>query len=101
MENNYEIRKFLLGCGISANMTGFHTILEAIELIKEKPDLKFVEIYQKIYEKGGYNSKSYIDRSIRVLIDSSNKIKAIYGTRPTTKQFLYDLIYNLDILKEK
>lgn len=98
---NINLRKLLIKIGISANVKGFHYILEAINILKEqKIHINITEIYKMISKKYD-NTPSAIERAIRHAIDKSynenDMLKKIYLVKPDNSVLLYDLIFNFDI----
>lgn len=98
---NMELRKVLIKIGIASNVKGFHYILEAINIIQNRPThTKITYIYQTIGEKFN-DTSSRTERAIRHAIEKSYKengiLKKIYSTKPDNLVLIYDLIYNFDI----
>lgn len=101
-----EIRKILLKMGISANLKGYHYILEAVEIIREQTEKKnILEIYQQVCEKCQSKSAQAVERAIRHSIEVAwNKqtmISKIYNKKPVNSALLYDLVYNFDIFESQ
>ena len=102
MENK-ELRKFLLKIGISSNIQGYHYIISAVNFIsKQKIHTNTTTIYEiigKEYEK----KSSAVERGIRHAIQQSYKkhqiLNGIYQGIPDNSVFLYDLVFNFDILQ--
>lgn len=105
-ENKNEIfllKTILFKLGISANLKGYNYILKAVEILKKEENIKIMTLYKII----GNNKETLtsVERAIRNSINITyyqNKIfQKIYEKKPTNKQFLYDLTYNIDVLKKE
>lgn len=99
-----ELRKFLLRIGISSNIQGYHYILDAINFIsKQKIHTNITTVYEFICKKHE-TTPSAVERSIRHAIQQSYKkiptLNLIYHVIPDNSVFLYDLVFNFDILLE-
>lgn len=100
---NIEIRKLLLNIGISSNIQGYHYIIRAVEIIKKQKihtnTTTIYEIVSKEYE----TTPSAVERGIRHAIQKSYKkcqtLNEIYQGIPDNSVFLYDLVFNFDILQ--
>lgn len=103
--NNLKLRKFLIKIGISANLQGHFYILDAVELISSQQiHTSLTTVYEVLSEK--YDKRPCrIERGIRHAITQSykkyNTLKAIYDTIPDNSMFLYDLVFNFDVLSEE
>ena len=103
MKKNVELRKVLLNLGISSNMQAYHYVLEAINILsKQQIHTNITFIYETLAKKF-YSSKYSVERTIRYAIIKSSKekdiLKKIYGRVPENSVFLYDLYFNLDVIK--
>ena len=101
-----EIREILLKMGISANLKGYHYILEAVEIIRKQTEKNnILVIYQQVCEKRKSKSAQSVERAIRHSIEVSwNKqtmIRKIYSKKPVNSALLYDLVYNFDIFESQ
>lgn len=103
--NNKKIRKFLLNIGISANLKAYFYILDSVDILsKQKIHTNVTTLYEIIGKKHNKN-KCAVERAIRHSITQSygkrNILKKIYGCVPDNSVFLYDLVFNFDILEEE
>ena len=103
MSNDMELRKLLLKLGISSNMQGYFGILIAVNLIqKQKMHVSMGTIYKTI-SKELNKSEHQAERTIRYAVDRAYKLgtlQNIYPKVPDNSVFLYDLVFNFDIIKE-
>lgn len=104
--NEKEVRKYLLKIGIKSDALGFHYILDAVRILqKQQIHTNMATVYEMIMKKykldGHY---SQIERSIRhskiLAYKNGTVLKEIYDAIPNNKTFLYDIVFNFDILKE-
>lgn len=92
---------------IYSNLQGYHYILKAVDILKrQKTHTKITAIYKMIYKKiENSTSPSAVERAIRHAITSSYKknenFKKLYPKAPSNSEFLYDLIFNIDIFKQE
>ena len=102
--DDYRIRRVLLKLGISSNLKGYKYILTILPILQENK-ITMGKAYKEIYKKEQAKSVSDVERGIRYSIEKSYKtrklLKNIYGRQPKVKEFLYDLIYNIDIFEEE
>lgn len=106
MEEDIRIRKILIKIGISSHLQGYHYILEAIKILKkQKIHTNMTTIYEMIYKKADATSKCAVERAIRHSIEQAYKkgkvINKIYGEIPDNIAFLYDLVFNIDVIEEE
>lgn len=105
IEENIKLRKIMIRLAITSNLQGYHYILKAVEILKQqKIETKMTKIYEIIAKE--YNStKSAVERAIRHSIQRStrknNILKDIYGEIPDNSTFLYDLVFNFDIIQKE
>lgn len=104
IKDEYRIRKVLLKLGISSNLRGYKYILIILPML-EKKDITMGKIYQNVYKTEEAKSPSDVERGVRYAIEKSFKtrklLEKIYGKQPTVTEFLYDLIYNIDVFEEE
>lgn len=106
-KQGFQLRLLLFKLGIYSNLQGYHYILKAVEILKkQKIHTKFTTIYEMIYKKTeNSTSPSAVERAIRHAITSSYKknesFKKLYPKAPSNSEFLYDLIFNIDIFKKE
>lgn len=102
-DNNKELRKLLLRLNISSYMNGFDYIIEAVELIKKQQiHTDIMTIYTQL-AKTNNTTYTAVERAIRHAIAKSYKtssLNSIYCKVPNNASFLYDLVFNFDIMKE-
>jgi hypothetical protein len=106
MKNNIRLRKALIKIGISSNVLGYHYILKAVEILKkQKIHTNIGTIYEMIYKENNAISKGAVERAIRNAIKTSYKrgqiLKRIYDIIPDNSVFLYDLVFNIDIIERE
>ena len=99
---NINLRMLLLKIGISSNIKGFHYIIDAVNFIKNQQiHTNMTTVYEKLAKKHNTNYCS-IERAIRHSIQKAYKnndiLKNIYGTIPDNSAFVFDLVFNFDIL---
>lgn len=105
-KQDFQLRLLLFKLGIYSNLQGYHYILKAVEILKkQKIHTKITTIYEMIYKKTENSiSPSAVERAIRHAITSSYKknenFKKLYPKAPSNSEFLYDLIFNIDIFKK-
>ena len=103
--NNYRTRKLLLNLGINSSMRGFKYILMILPMLETKNKITMGEIYHNVYKRKEAKSPFDVERGIRYAIEKSYKTKKIlnkiYGRTPKVTEFLYDLVYNIDIFEEE
>ena len=99
-----ELRKLLLKIGISANKQGFFYIIRAKEIINKQGIRTNLSTIYEMISKESDKSIYQIERAIRYSIQQSYKnneiLKEIYGKCPDNSVFLYDLVFNFDLLEE-
>lgn len=106
-KQGFQLRLLLFKLGIYSNLQGYHYILKAVEILKkQKIHTKITTIYEMIYKKTeNSTSPSAVERAIRHAITSSykknEKFKKLYPKVPSNSEFLYDLIFNIDIFKKE
>lgn len=106
-KNNFQLKLLLFKLGIYSNLQGYHYILKAVDILKsQKTHTKITAIYKMIYKKiENSTSPSAVERAIRHAITSSYKknenFKKLYPKVPSNSEFLYDLIFNIDIFKKE
>lgn len=106
-KQGFQLRLLLFKLGIYSNLQGYHYILKAVEILKkQKIHTKITTIYEMIYKKTENSiSPSAVERAIRHAITSSYKknenFKKLYPKAPSNSEFLYDLIFNIDIFKKE
>ena len=106
-KNNFQLKLLLFKLGIYSNLQGYHYILKAVDILKrQKTHTKITAIYKMIYKKiENSTSPSAVERAIRHAITSSYKknenFKKLYPKAPSNSEFLYDLIFNIDIFKKE
>lgn len=106
-KQGFQLRLLLFKLGIYSNLQGYHYILKAVEILKkQKIHTKITTIYEMIYKKTeNSTSPSAVERAIRHAITSSYKknesFKKLYPKAPSNSEFLYDLIFNIDIFKKE
>ena len=106
-KQGFQLRLLLFKLGIYSNLQGYHYILKAVEILKkQKIHTKITTIYEMIYKKiENSTSPSAVERAIRHAITSSYKknesFKKLYPKVPSNSEFLYDLIFNIDIFKKE
>lgn len=106
-KNNFQLKLLLFKLGIYSNLQGYHYILKAVDILKrQKTHTKITAIYNIIYKKiENSTSPSAVERAIRHAITSSYKknenFKKLYPKAPSNSEFLYDLIFNIDIFKKE
>lgn len=106
-KQDFQLRLLLFKLGIYSNLKGYHFILEAADILKrQKIHTKITTIYKMIYKKTeNFTSPSAVERAIRYAITSSYKknesFKKLYPKVPSNSEFLYDLIFNIDIFKKE
>lgn len=106
-KNNFQLKLLLFKLGIYSNLQGYHYILKAVDILKrQKTHTKITAIYKMIYKKiEDSTSPSAVERAIRHAITSSYKknenFKKLYPKAPSNSEFLYDLIFNIDIFKQE
>lgn len=106
-KNNFQLKLLLFKLGIYSNLQGYHYILKAVDILKkQKTHTKITAIYKIIYKKmENSTSPSAVERAIRHAITSSYKknenFKKLYPKAPSNSEFLYDLIFNIDIFKKE
>lgn len=106
-KQDFQLRLLLFKLGIYSNLQGYHYILKAVEILKkQKIHTKITTIYEMIYKKTENSiSPSAVERAIRHAITSSYKknenFKKLYPKAPSNSEFLYDLIFNIDIFKKE
>lgn len=106
-KQGFQLRLLLFKLGIYSNLQGYHYILKAVEILrKQKIHIKITTIYEMIYKKiENSTSPSAVERAIRHAITSSYKknesFKKLYPKTPSNSEFLYDLIFNIDIFKKE
>lgn len=106
-KQGFQLRLLLFKLGIYSNLQGYHYILKAVEILrKQKTHTKITTIYKMIYKKiENSTSPSAVERAIRHAITSSYKknesFKKLYPKVPSNSEFLYDLIFNIDIFKKE
>ena len=99
-----EIRKILLKCNITSNLQGYFYIIDAVNIIeKQKIHTNITTIYEMLGKK--YEKRpSQVERAIRTAIQKSYKkvniLDKIYKKIPGNSVFIYDLVFNFDIIKE-
>lgn len=104
-QNDYMIRKILIGLGISSNLLGFNYILESVKIVKKQQiHTNIVTIYEML-SKLVDNNKANIERSIRHAIIYAHKknklMQKIYINKPMNSSFIYDLAFNIDIFQKE
>ena len=102
MENK-DLRKLLFKIEITANMQGYHFILEAVEIIKSnKTKIKMMKLYEMI-GKNNKKSSCAVERAIRHSIEEAYKksdiLQNMYINQPTVSEFIYDLVFNFDLFE--
>lgn len=106
-KQGFQLRLLLFKLGIYSNSQGYHYILKAVDILKkQKIQTKITAIYKMIYkETENSTSPSAVERAIRRAITSSYKkdenFKKLYPKAPSNSEFLYDLIFNIDIFKKE
>lgn len=106
-KQDFQLRLLLFKLGIYSNLQGYHYILKAVEILKkQKIHTKITTIYEMIYKRTeNSTSPSAVERAIRHAITSSYKknesFKKLYPKVPSNSEFLYDLIFNIDIFKKE
>lgn len=106
-KKNFQLKLLLFKLGIYSNLQGYHYILKAVDILKrQKTHTKITAIYKMIYKKiENSTSPSAVERAIRHAITSSYKknenFKKLYPKVPSNSEFLYDLIFNIDIFKKE
>lgn len=106
-KNNFQLKLLLFKLGIYSNLQGYHYILKAVDILKrQKTHTKITAIYKMIYKKiENSTSPLAVERAIRHAITSSYKknenFKKLYPKAPSNSEFLYDLIFNIDIFKQE
>lgn len=106
-KQGFQLRLLLFKLGIYSNLQGYHYILKAVEILKkQKIHTKITTIYEMIYKKTeNSTSPSAVERAIRHAITSSYKknesFKKLYPKAPSNSEFLYDLIFNIDIFEKE
>lgn len=106
-KESFQLRLLLFKLGIYSNLQGYHYILKAVDILrKQKIHTKITTIYEMIYKKiENSTSPSAVERAIRHAITSSYKknesFKKLYPKVPSNSEFLYDLIFNIDIFKKE
>lgn len=106
-KQGFQLKLLLFKLGIYSNLQGYHYILKAVEILKkQKIHTKITTIYEMIYKKTeNSTSPSAVERAIRHAITSSYKknesFKKLYPKAPSNSEFLYDLIFNIDIFKKE
>lgn len=104
--DNFQLKVVLFKLGIYSNLKGYPYILKAVDILKkQKIQTKITAIYKMIYkETENSTSPSAVERAIRRAITSSYKkdknFKKLYPKAPSNSEFLYDLIFNIDIFKK-
>lgn len=106
-KQDFQLRLLLFKLGIYSNLQGYHYILKAVDILrKQKIHTKITTIYKMIYKRTENSiSPSAVERAIRHAITSSYKknesFKKLYPKVPSNSEFLYDLIFNIDIFKKE
>lgn len=106
-KENFQLKLLLFKLGIYSNLQGYHYILKAVDILrKQKIHTKITTIYKMIYKRTeNSTSPSAVERAIRHAITSSYKknesFKKLYPKVPSNSEFLYDLIFNIDIFKKE
>lgn len=106
-KQGFQLRLLLFKLGIYSNLQGYHYILKAVEILKkQKIHTNITTIYEMIYKKTeNSTSPSAVERAIKHAITSSYKknesFKKLYPKAPSNSEFLYDLIFNIDIFKKE
>lgn len=106
-KQDFQLRLLLFKLGIYSNLQGYHYILKAVDILrKQKIHTKITTIYKMIYKRTeNSTSPSAVERAIRHAITSSYKknesFKKLYPKVPSNSEFLYDLIFNIDIFKKE
>ena len=104
MKSNFELRKALVGLGISSNMQAYHYILETINILKKQQIHTNITFIYDLLAKKYNTSKCSVERTIRYAIIKSCKekdiLKKIYGHTPENSVFLHDLYFNFDVIKK-
>ena len=106
-KENFQLKLLLFKLGIYSNLQGYHYIWKAVDILrKQKIHTKITTIYKMIYKKiENSTSPSAVERAIRHAITSSYKknesFKKLYPKVPSNSEFLYDLIFNIDIFKKE
>lgn len=106
-KQGFQLRLLLFKLGIYSNLQGYHYILKAVDILrKQKIHTKITTIYKMIYKRTeNSTSPSAVERAIRHAITSSYKknesFKKLYPKVPSNSEFLYDLIFNIDIFKKE
>lgn len=106
-KQGFQLRLLLFKLGIYSNLQGYHYVLKAVEILKkQKIHTKITTIYEMIYKKTeNSTSPSAVERAIRHAITSSYKknesFKKLYPKAPSNSEFLYDLIFNIDIFEKE
>lgn len=100
---NLELRKLLLYIGITSNLRGYHYIIKAVEIIKkQKIHTNMYTVYEMI-SKGTDVTPGAVERAIRQAIKKSfncnERLNKLYSNKPNNAEFIYDLVYNFDVLK--
>ena len=100
---NINLRMILIKLGISSNIKGFHYILKTVNFIRKKQiHTNITTVYEMVAKELNTTSSS-IERGIRHSIQKScknnNILKDIYGDVPDNSAFIYDLVFNLDIIE--
>lgn len=101
--NDKVLRNILIKLNLNSSTKAYKYILECVNYIAVKNyHVSITELYDhvsRIYD----SNYSAIDRSIRYGIMKAYQthlLDNIYINRPTTTSFIYDLAFNLDIMKE-
>lgn len=106
-KQDFQLRLLLFKLGIYSNLQGYHYILKAVDILrKQKIHTKITTIYKMIYKRTeNSTSPSAVERAIRHAITSSykknEKFQKLYPKAPSNSEFLYDLIFNIDIFKKE
>ena len=105
IKEEYRVRKVLLKLGISSNLRGYKYILTILPMLETRNKITMGEVYKNVYKKDKAKSLCDIERGVRHAIEKAYKsrplLKNIYGRQPRVKEFLYDLLYNIDIFEEE
>lgn len=100
-----KIREILLKIGIFSHLQGYRYILEAVKILKaQKIHTRLTTVYSIIDKKLNAKSVFEIERGIKYCINKSYKngeiLNKIYSKIPSNSKFLYDLVFNTDIIEK-
>ena len=98
-----KLNKILVKIGISADKLAFTYIIKMVNIIKRKKSkIKLTDLYKLIANKTDKNiTPASVERAIRYskikAYEKSSILNEIYSHCPDNSEFIYDLVYNLDL----